>query len=101
MHIFWKHPVATISLSLYTLLCIGFLRMVLQVDDRIKMNPGMSGGQAGGEGVGFGAVTLVEIAFIFGLIMAGYAIGSKTETRFYLWLIFIIIVETITVLNIG
>ncbi len=101
MQIFWRHPIAIISLLLYTLLCIGFLRMVLQVDERIKMNPGKSGIALGGEGVGFGAVTLVEVGFIFGLILAGYAIGSKTETRFYLWLIFIIIVETITVLNIG
>ena len=99
MHIFWKHPVAIIFLIFYTLLCVGFLRMVQQFHERIKMNPGMSGIQAGGEGVGYGSVTLVEIVFIFGLIMAGYAIGSKTETRFYLWVIAIITVETIVALN--
>ena len=78
-----------------------FLRMVLEFDKRIKMNPGISGIELGGEGVGFGAVMLVEIGFIFGVITAGYAIGSNTETKFYLWLTLVIIVETIAVLNVG
>jgi hypothetical protein len=101
MQIIWKHPIATISLFLYTLFCMGFLRMVLQFHERMKMNPGVSGIELGGEGVGFGAIFLVIIGFIFGLITAGFAIGSKTEMNYYLWLILIIIIETIAVLNVA
>lgn len=101
MHIFWRHPVAIIFLIFYTMLCVGFARMVLQFHERMKLNPGMSGIALGGEGVGYGAFFLVIIGFIFGMVVGGFAIGSKTGTKFYLWLILIIIVETITAVNID
>jgi len=58
----------------------------------------MSGIQAGGE---WGGVFLFLVGGIFFLVSCCYAISSKTETKFYLWLIAIIIVETIAAFNIG
>ncbi len=98
MQIFWRHPVAIIFLVFYTLLCINTIRINLLIDERLKTHPGMSGIAAGGE---WGGVFAFLVGGIFFLVSCSYAIGSKTETKFYLWLILIIIVETITVLNIG
>jgi hypothetical protein len=98
MHIFWKHPVAILFLMFYTLLCIAQVRTDMLIVKRLKAHPGMSGIQAGGEWDG---VFLLLVGGVFFFVSCCYAIGSKTETKFYLWLIFIVIVETITALNIG
>ena len=82
----------------YTLLCINTVRISLLVEERMKANPGMSGIEAGGE---WGGLGLYFVGFTSFMVLGCYAIGNKTETKFYLWVIFIIIVETIAALNIG
>lgn len=98
MQIFWRHPVAIIFLMFYTLLCINTVRIDLLIEERLKTHPGMSGIEAGGE---WGGVLEFLVGGAFFLVSCCYAIGSKTETKFYLWLILVIIVETINVFNIG
>ena len=95
-----KHPVAIIFLILYTLSCVHVVNLEFQLLERIKENPGISGIEAGGEGVGFTGFFLLIIGGIFFIICCGYAIAKPKETWFYLSLIVIIIVETIAVFNI-
>jgi len=97
----WKHPVAIIFYLLYTSICIRLIYLVVQFHERLKLQPGIGGVAAGGEGVQQVAIGLVLFAIIFGVVSSCYAIGSKKETRFYLWLIAILIVQTIVVLHIG
>ena len=99
--LFWKHPIASIFYLLYTSMCIRLIYMVVQFHERLKQQTGISGVAAGGEGVQQVAMGLVLFGVIFGVVSACYAIGSKKETPFYLWLIAIIIVQTIVVLHIG
>jgi len=101
MQVLKKHPIAVIFWVLYTLNCLNILRINHQFKDYLDKHPGISGIEAGGEGLAWAAIGLCIFGTIFSLISGAYAIGSKTETRFYLWLILIIIVETITTLNIG
>jgi len=98
MQVLKKHPIAIIFLIVHTLVCVQTLRVSMVVHERMEANPDMSGIQAGGE---WGGVLLVFEASIFSLVSCGYAIGSRTETKFYLWLVFIIIVETITTIKIA
>jgi len=90
MQIFWRHPVAIIFLLFYTLLCIGTWRMGQQVHER-------------GDGLGQAYMGLGFIGTIAFLVNCSYAIASKTkaDTKFYLWMILIIIVETVAVFKVG
>jgi hypothetical protein len=101
LQIFRRHPAAITSLVLYTGFCFIVLKRALQLADRIKMNPGASGNVFAGEGLSYlyGFLTIIGAAFFF--FNCVFAIGSKTERKFYLWVIFIVLVETITVLKIG
>ena len=92
-----KHITALIFLVIYTLLCIKTAYNQLLVQERMKMHPGMSGIAAGGE---WGGVPLLLVGSIFFLISCVYAIGKKEETKFYLFLISIIVIETIITINI-
>lgn len=96
LEIFRKHSVALIFLLFYNLLCLQTLRDNKLVEDRLASNPGISGITAGGE---WGGVLLLMAATIFSLFSCCWAIGSKTETKFYLGLILIIIAEAIAVLQ--
>ena len=76
--------------------------MQLNFHERLKhRQPGESGIMLGGEGVAYVDIFLVLIGGIFFLVTCGFAIASKTQTKFYLWLCLFIIAETIAVLNIG
>ena len=96
-----KHPVAITFLILYTLFCIHAVNLEFQLQERIKENPGISGIEAGGEGVGFTDFFLMIFGGIFFMICSGYAIAKPKEPWFYLLIIFIIIIETVTVFNIN
>jgi hypothetical protein len=98
MHIFWKHPIAIVFLVFYTLLCINTVLVSQLVEARLKAHPDMSGIEAGGE---WGGLFLLFMGSVFFLVSCCYAIGSKTETKFYLWLIGLIIIENIAALNIS
>ncbi len=96
-----KHWMAFIMLLFYTLLCIRLIVLGHQLSERLKGHPEINGFEAGGEALGSVSLLLFVIGGIFFLVTCGYAIGKPTETRFYLWVIAIIVVETITALNIG
>ena len=75
--------------------------MVFEFHERMKMNPGRSGISLGGEDVGFAGFFLFIIGAVFFIVTCGYAIGSKTEKKFYLWLCLVIVLETIVAWNIN
>jgi len=75
--------------------------MVFEYRERIKMNPGVTGIALGGEGVSLGGFFLFFIGVMFTIIMCGFAIARKTQTKFFLWLCLVIVVETVAALEIG
>jgi hypothetical protein len=101
--LFNKHPVAIIFLMFYTLLCINLLRLQLQLNELFKVEATVESTAArdlgmhvlGNEGM------LIMILSVFFFVNGGYAIANKTETRFYLWLLLIILIETFAVFKIG
>lgn len=95
-----KHWIALIMLVFYTLLCIRLVVLGHQLSARLKAHPEMSGLAAGGELLGHASVFLFFVGGIFFLTTCGYAIGKPKDTKFYSWLIVIIVVETIITLNI-
>jgi hypothetical protein len=99
--IFKKHFVAIIFLALYTLLGIRILEIGLQFKETLKTHPGMSGIVAGGEGVEYCYILFLIVGCVFVLVMCGFAIAKKAETKFYLWLMLTIVVETFAFLNMG
>jgi len=100
--IFKKHPVAIIFYLVYTLLSGRVLQIHLQFHETLKhLKPGESGLAAGGEAVGWVDISFVMITGIFLLVLFANAIGRKTETKFYLWVSAIVIIQTIIIFNIG
>jgi len=98
MQIFWRHPVAIIFLMIYTLLCIRLLNVEFQVRELIKMDREARG--VGAEATGDSGLLILMFGISF-FVNGGYAIANKVETKFYLWLIFITIIELIAVFKIG
>lgn len=100
--IFKNHLVAIIVFLLYSILCINTLRIGMEFRERFKNRlPGESGMTLGGEGVMWADVFLFLIGCAFVLVSCGYAIFSRQEPKFYVWLILIIILETVITFYFG
>jgi hypothetical protein len=103
MPIFWKHPIAIIFLMFYTLLCVNLVRLKLQLNELVKVEAAVKSSEIKtvGSHVTGNAGMLIMIFSVFFFVNGGYAIASKTKTKFYLWLLLIILIETFTAFNIG
>jgi hypothetical protein len=97
--LFKKHPVGILFLFLYAGLCVEVMRMGIQYQERRHAHPGVGGMVLGGEGMAYACFFWFIIGCLFFLVNLGYASCSKTESKFYGWLILIIVVETFTTLN--
>ena len=96
MDIMYKHPIAVFFLLLYSILCINSIRMEIRLIKLMKLHPDVGGIALGGE---WGGAGIFLFAAIFSLISCGCAMGNPKQTKFYLGLIVIIIVEAIIVLG--
>ncbi|TWI97070.1 hypothetical protein JN11_03530 [Mucilaginibacter frigoritolerans] len=99
--ILWKHPIAVVLYLLYSLLCYRLVSLNFKVEETIKQHPGISSNAAGGEVLGQVSVLLAMVTIIFFVVSGCCAIGSKTQTKFYLWLCLVVIVQTFVVFRIG
>ena len=99
--ILWRHPVAVVFYLLYSWLCYGLISSKFKFEQTIKQHPELSHNVAGGEVIGQTGVLLTMFTIIFFVIIGCCAIGSKTETKFYLWLCLVVIVQTFVVFRIG
>ncbi|WP_295719988.1 hypothetical protein [Mucilaginibacter sp.] len=95
-----RHPIAIIMLVLYTSLCVYVIAIVCHFLTQLKEHPEISGISAG-EGIFYLEAFLFVVGGTFFLVSCGYAIGKPKETKFYLWLVFIIVTEGIITFNIG
>ncbi|WP_259068524.1 hypothetical protein HDF24_06510 [Mucilaginibacter sp. X4EP1] len=67
----------------------------------MKLHPDISPNAAGGEQLGQISIFLATVTIIFFVVSACWAIGSKTETRFYLCLCLIVVVQTFLIFHFG
>jgi hypothetical protein len=94
-----KYPVSLFCYVLYTLLCYRTLVVGLEFHERMLKNPKKSGIALGGEEVAYLDIFLVLVAGVFLFILLINVIVKK-ETRLYLWLMLVIVVQTVASLNI-
>jgi hypothetical protein len=99
--VLWRHPIAVVFYFLYSWLCYGLISSKFKFEETIKQHPDISHNVAGGEAIGQTSGLLAIVTIIFFVISGCYAIGNKTETRFYLWLCLVIVVQTFVVFRIG
>jgi ABC-type multidrug transport system permease subunit len=96
-----KHPIAVVFYLLYSWLCYSLISAKFKFEETIKQHPDISHNVAGGETIGQISVLLSMVTIIFFVISGCCAIGSKTQTKFYLWLCLVVIVQTFVVFRIG
>jgi hypothetical protein len=99
--ILWKHPIVVLFYVLYSWLCYGLINSEFKLKTIIKQHTGISSNAAGGEVVGQMSILLAMVTIIFFVVSGCCAIGSKTETKFYLWLCLVLVVQTFTVFKIA
>jgi hypothetical protein len=97
-----NHLISIIAFLLYSVVCIHTLQIGMAFRERFKNRlAGESGISLGGEGVMWADVFLFLIGCAFVLVSCGYAIFSRQEPKFYVWLISIIILETVITFYFG
>jgi hypothetical protein len=99
--LFKKHPISILFLCAYTILCARAVNLSLQLEERMKLHPEISGIAAGGEAAQSVYILLIIIGVVFFFIGSGYAIAKPAETKFHLWTILIVITEAVIAIHIG
>jgi hypothetical protein len=69
--------------------------------DYIRQHPGLSGHEAEGEAITWGYFGMLFFGCIFFLVCGCLAIAYRAETKFYLWLGMIAIIQPIVFLQIS
>jgi hypothetical protein len=96
-----KHPIVLAFHLIITSYCVWVTVNTWHFHDYIRQHPGISGVAEGGEGISFQSIGMFFVAGIFFLICGCLAIAYRAETKFYLWLALIAILQPIVFLQIG
>jgi hypothetical protein len=96
-----KYIPAALILWCYSYLCFNVLGSRLEFHEQIKKNVPVPDPIGHGEFIGYSAIFLVIVGCFFLLTGLGLAIGIKAARKIYLWLIVIIVAETIAVFTIA
>ena len=96
-----KHPVALALYCFYTAMCCRMTALDWEFHAYMKQHPGVSGIAAGGEMAAWRCIGNFFIGALFFLICGCLAIAYKKETKFYLLLALIAVLQPIVFLYAG